>query len=78
MQCGFDGAIETFAGVWSEADQSFGELSLPIENKCLRNGVVVTEEEGCQFFVRRCERILNTKLFRKRGHLYFVVRATDV
>ena len=78
MQSRFDCAVEPVSGVWSKTNQTFGELSLPIENKRLRNGIVVAEQERHHFVVRCSEWVLNTKLFRERRNFFFIAWSTDV
>ena len=78
MQGRFDCAVEAASGVWSKTNQTFSELSLPIENERLRNRVVVAQQERHHFVVRCSERILNTTLFCERRNFFLISWATDV
>ena len=46
MQCFFDYAFKLFTGSFVVADETFDQLALTIENKCLRNRITVGKQEA--------------------------------
>ena len=48
------------------------------EYECLRNCLIVGEEEIGQSLVRKSQRILNAQLLREGRHLDSVIRAANV
>src|SRR5690349_4261426 len=78
FQSAFDGFVDLRAGRWSKTYQTIDEHAIAIEYERLRNPIAVGKQEGYQFFVGYCERVLNTQLSGEARNSIFVTWTTDV
>jgi hypothetical protein len=74
----FDCFVDALACSRSVANETFHELALTIENKRLRDHILIGKQKGCEIFVRRCERVLNPELLCECRDLLLVAWTTDI
>ena len=78
LQCSLDGGVEINARFLAEANETLDQLALAVEDECLWNRVLVSDQKRYKIFVRARERVLDAELFRERGDELFVAWPTNV
>src|SRR5213078_2713489 len=70
--------LEFNSRVFTIAYEAFDQISIAIENKRLRNILIVAQEAIHQFVVGKRELILDAEFFDIRGHLFAIVCSPDI